>query len=145
MRQPKTWIIVTNAETARLFEFTGPAQPLLPLHDHVWHAPEIAGYDDAQGVSHSSVGHSQHRLAEHNGPDRQSDAFASLIATNLAQAENSDAFERLILIAAPRMLGMLREKLGSAVHEKIWIEIAKDLTHLPLEKLDAALRTQMNT
>ncbi len=143
MKHPKTWVVVANAETARLFDFGGRLQPLVPQADHVWHAPEINESADVQGVTHSSVGQSQHRLAPHTGPDKQADAFATEIAQRLDMAEKSDAFERLILIAAPRMLGIVRDKLNGPVRAKIWTEIDKDFTHMPLEKIDEALKSQL--
>lgn len=143
MKYPKTWIIVSNSEIARLFDFTGPRQPLVPLEDHVWYAPEISTFDDKQGMGHSRVGPSQHRMASHTGPDKKSDAFATTIAENLATAMKSGAFERLVLVATPKMLGLLRDRLTSPIKERIWVEIDKDLTNLSLEKVDATVKAHL--
>ena len=143
MKQDKTWVIVTNSETARLFEFFGRVKPIVPLKDHVWHAPEINEDADMPGVTHSSVGQSQRKLAPHTGPDKQADAFAHLIADKLARAAQSGAFERLIIIAAPRMIGLLRAQLEPSVQAMVDAEIDKDLTHMPVEKVEHALKDAM--
>ena len=128
---------------ARLFDFTGPRQPLVPLEDHVWHTPEISMFNDQQGMSHSSVGPSQHRVASHTGPEKQADVFATVIADNLTTATKSGALERLIVIAAPKLLGLLCDYLADPVKDKIWTEIDKDLTHLSLEKVDATVKAHL--
>jgi protein required for attachment to host cells len=145
MKHTKTWVIVANGETARLFDFSGRGRPLVPLDDHVWHAPIVNEVADAQGVTHSSVGTSQHRLAPRNGPDKASDAFANEIAEKLSVAARTGAFEQLVIVAAPRMMGLLRDRLDTAVLAKIWLEIDKDFTQMPLEKIDGALDSHLFT
>ena len=143
MKAKKTWVIVTNGKIARMFDYPGRNKALVPLENHVWHAPEVNEFADSQSVTHSRVGHSQHRLAPHNSTDHALDSFAVEIARKLAKAQTSGAFERLVLVAAPKMLGLLRERLDAAVQATIWVEIDKDFTQIPLDELDKALERHL--
>ncbi|SDZ34197.1 Protein required for attachment to host cells [Jannaschia faecimaris] len=144
MKRTKTWVIVADGQTARLFDLPfDRRKPLIPLEDHVWDALPTNAPADAQGVTHSSVGSSQHRLAPHNAPDKGPDGFAGEIASRLAASLKSGAFEKLVVVAAPRMMGFLRDRLDAETRASIWMEIDKDFTQMPLEKIDAALRKHL--
>ena len=144
MKPKKTWVIVANGDTARLFHLRARNAPLVPLDDHVWKAPEINEYADSQGMSQSSVGPSQHRMSPRTEPeDRALDAFARVINDKLTNALQRGDFERLVVAAAPRLMGFLRDHLDTAVRATVWIEIDKDFAQLPLENLDKALEPHL--
>lgn len=145
MRHKKTWVVVANGDTARLFDLPARGAPLVPQTDHVWSAPEINDYADGQGMSHSRVGASQRRMAPRTEPeDLKLEAFARLISEKLAEALKRQKFERLAIAAAPGLMGLLREHLDTAVRATIWLEIDKDFAQLPLEKLDKVLEPHLN-
>lgn len=144
MRHKKTWVIVANGDTARLFDMAARFAPLVPLQDHVWTAPEINEYADSQGMSHSSVGPSQRRMTPRTEPDAQAlEAFARLISVRLAKALSEGKFEQLVIAAAPRLMGFLRDQLDPAVKETIWLEIDKDFAQLPLDKFRRAVEPHL--
>ncbi len=144
MKTKKTWVIVANGDAARLFELRARNAPPVPLEEHVWMAPEINEYADAQGISHSSVGQSRRRMSPRTEPeDRALDAFARVISDNLTTALRAGKYERLVVAAAPRLMGYLRDHLDAAVRATIWVEIDKDFAQLPLEKLDKTLEPHL--
>ncbi len=146
MKQKKTWVIVANGETARLFDLPARHMPLVPLDDHVWAAPEINDYADNQGMSHSSAGSSQRRMSPRTDPEELAlDAFAREIGDKLSAALKRGDYERLVIAAAPKLMGFLREHLDSAVKATVWVEIDKDFAQLPLEKLGKVLEPQLTT
>jgi protein required for attachment to host cells len=55
--------------------------------------------------------------------------FALQVARTLDTARTRHEFDRLVLIAAPRMLGLLREALPSACRSVVAAEVSKDLVH----------------
>jgi protein required for attachment to host cells len=57
--------------------------------------------------------------------------FASQLATMLADHSAKDAFDRLVVVAPPAMLGNLRKMINPEVRNKIVAEIDKDLTRIP--------------
>lgn len=145
MKQKKTWIIVANGDTARLFDLPGRNASPVPLTDHVWDAPEVNDYADGQGMSHSSVGASQRRMAPRTGPEEMKlDAFARFISDRLAKALMRGEFERLVIAAAPALMGVLRDHLDTAVKATVWIEIDKDFAQLPLDKLAKVLEPHLS-
>lgn len=143
MKTPKTWVIVCNGDIARVFAFTARGKPIAALDDEVWHAPEVNEAADMPGMTHSSTGPSQHRMAPHTGPDKGLEAFAVDIADRLAKALKAARFERLIVVSAPRLLGRLRERLDDAVRASIWVEIDRDLTRVPVEQIERALEDRL--
>lgn len=146
MKPKKTRVIVANGDTARNFELGARIAALVPLDDHVWTAPEINAFADSPGMTHSRVGPSQHRMDPRTEPeDRELDAFARVIGDNLSASLRKGEFERLVIAAAPRMMGALRDHLDMAVRATVWVEIDKDYTRLPLEKLGAALEQHLQS
>jgi protein required for attachment to host cells len=63
--------------------------------------------------------------------------FAEDIAARLAAEFHAGAFDRLMVAAAPAMLGDLRRALSSEVRKAVAGEIAKDLTKTPEKELPA--------
>ena len=60
-------------------------------------------------------------------------------STKLAIALRAGNYERLIIAAAPRLMGYLRDHLDIAVRATIRVEVDKDFAQWPLEKLGKAL------
>ncbi len=67
-------------------------------------------------------------------------AFAQDIANLLDEAQSVAAFDRLVLVAAPRMLGDLRAAMSGNVQKQVVAEIDKDLTKLD----ETGLRNALN-
>lgn len=55
--------------------------------------------------------------------------FARRIARRIEHARGRNEFDRLVLIAAPEMLGLIRPQLSESSRSMTAAEVAKDLTH----------------
>ena len=55
--------------------------------------------------------------------------FARQIVGELISAQRAERFDRLVLIAPPEFLGVLRKALPVALHKMVAAEVAKDLVH----------------
>jgi protein required for attachment to host cells len=55
--------------------------------------------------------------------------FARLIAEEVERGRNAHEFERLVLIAGPRMLGLIRAALSAPARQLVAAEVSKDLVH----------------
>ena len=66
-------------------------------------------------------------------------AFATRLGAALQESLRSNGFDQLVIVAAPRMLGDLRDKLPADVRKTVKAEIAKDLTHVPNPEIPALL------
>ena len=96
-----------------------------PTHEQGTDRP--GRYDGPAGGPRSAVEQTDwHQQAE--------DRFAAQVAQVLYKRAHGHDFERLIVVAPPRMLGTLRSAFHKEVAQKVTAEIAKDLTsRLPAE------------
>lgn len=66
----------------------------------------------------------------------QKERFATDLAERLYDDAHSGKFERLILVAAPQVLGVLRGEMHTEVSSKVVAEIDKNLTNHPLDEIE---------
>jgi protein required for attachment to host cells len=143
MKPIRTWIVVADGARARVFENTGPGKGLEPLPGRVLEtevrpAREILA--DRPGRSFDRKGPGRHALEPTVDWHRfQKQEFARKLSERLDRAAQSDAFDRLILVAPPRSLGDLRASIGEAVRQRLVGELAKDLTRCTDRELPAHL------
>ncbi|MBC7133859.1 MAG: host attachment protein [Roseovarius sp.] len=69
--------------------------------------------------------------------------FAADAAEILYRLAHRGAFDRLVLVAPPRILGELRRHLHKEVAARVVAEIDKDLTNHPLDKLEKVLLAEL--
>lgn len=69
-----------------------------------------------------------HQLAE--------DRFAIEVAAKLYKAAHAGRFDKLVVVAPPKALAVLRKEWRKEVASCIVAELAADLTHLPMGDLD---------
>jgi protein required for attachment to host cells len=80
------------------------------------------------------------------GPDAQQHAqeeFSREVAEHLRDARNQGRFDRLILVAPPRFLGLLRKALDGPTQQTVVASVNHDLTLTPLHELPAAIRRHL--
>lgn len=76
---------------------------------------------------------------EELGLDQPERRFAKQLATMLDDKRGAGSFDQLILIAEPRLLGLLREQLSEPTRRSIKVESNKDLTRPTQESLRSHL------
>ncbi len=87
------------------------------------HAPIRSGRRGS--TAHHGVG-SDRKPRQHEAA-----LFAHRITHEVAEAQRADRFDRLVLMAPPGFLGLLRRTLPAALRQIIAAEIAKNLVHEP--------------
>jgi protein required for attachment to host cells len=65
--------------------------------------------------------------------------FAKELADELYRSAHQGAFDKLIVVAPPRVLGILREKFHPEVRERILGELDKTLTQHPVPDIERIL------
>ena len=70
-------------------------------------------------------------------------AFAADLAKALGEGLDQRHYERLVVAAPPRFLGMLRQELSHGVSERVAVAIHHDLTHVPESEIPAALQRHL--
>ncbi|MBF6987868.1 MULTISPECIES: host attachment protein [Cupriavidus] len=150
------WILVADESVARVFASHADAAPLAVVEeitDAAAHADRADLRRDAYGRrGHAaSQGDAGHPGAHQVGPStvtssagedelhQEAQLFAHRVADFLADARNKQRYEELVLIAAPRFLGLLRKTLPAAVADVVTREIDKDFIHVPNNDLQQRL------
>lgn len=141
----KTWIVVADGAHARVFEEKHPLAPLAELSEE-----EMAqrGSDRPaahQGATvHDRVGSGRHSGHDDSPKEEAEHRFLKRLAASLDHAAQAKSFDKLVLVAPPKALGLLRGELSPAVtklveasdpHDRV-SESAADL-HKHLKKLRA--------
>jgi len=146
-----TWVVVADGEKFLLLRNIGD-QDFMNLevvdHETSTNAPARELASDRAGRQHDAKrkigggvetwGKSAmqetdwHRVAE--------ERFAQDVAEKLLELRSAGRFRHLLVIADPRSLGAMRNTYDDRLAPAIVAEIAKDLTNLPLDKIEASIR-----
>ncbi|PTN11200.1 host attachment protein [Nitrosomonas aestuarii] len=139
----KIWILTANSSQARLFTADSPIGPLTELEtfdNPDARAKQMDLTSDRQGRSFDSHGDGRHAMAVEVDPKEQEQIrFAKLIAGRLEQGRVANTFERLVVVAAPAFLGLLRTHFNASLNALLSLEIDKDYTACKAEELRARL------
>ena len=141
-----TWIVTANAGRARFFSQLRPRARVEEINDMVNTAARLrtaeTESDELGQLAASKSIHSVGAPTQGSGyepnqspAEHQSEIFARSIADHLLRAHQDGRFERLVLAAAPEFLGTLRKLLDPSVASAIGLEINKDYTQVPPDKL----------
>jgi protein required for attachment to host cells len=129
----KTWILVAHDAGARVFENDGPGKGL-QLIEEIDH-PE--GRERDQDINADRPGRSFRKnsadprraaMSRSEGPrERVVADFARAMAEKLKQGRVENQYERLVLVAPPRFLGLLRSSLDGPTAQLLVGSLNKDL------------------
>lgn len=135
MKPTRTWILVADGGGARILEALGKGHGLHEVagsEARTENPPSHEQGRDRPGRVHELVGHVRHGVEPRRDPHKALETlFADQLATMLAKYAASNAFDRLVIVAPPTMLGDLRKAMHPEVRAKIVAEIDKDLTKVP--------------
>ncbi len=143
--QGNTWVVVADAHQARIFDVedaglpgklrhTIRSRPDGSAHDESGDLPEVADHQ-----KHAST--HQGALQPSGAPsDEAEHRFAKELVRMLERGLADNAFHHLVLIAPPKMLGILRETLGRGLAARLRASEPKDYTRTPDRELEGHLR-----
>lgn len=123
-----TWVLVAHRTGARLFEHKGHELSVLKSIDHP--AGRSEDHDIEGGPQRSFDSHAQGRHAADRGNsphERAAVHFAQDLAKVLEEGRLTKGVNRIVLVAEPHFLGLLRAELGSATAELVTASVSKDL------------------
>ncbi|MGE0798934.1 MAG: host attachment protein [Lautropia sp.] len=131
-----TWVLVADEAIARILERPRNRRELVPveeLTDPDAHAKESelrhgphgrrAGAAGGNGGSQATVSAGDSERHQH------AQVFAARIAERLAQCHRERRFDALHVIAAPRLLGYLRQAFDATLSAAVVGTLDKDLVH----------------
>lgn len=135
MKKITTWIAIADAKIMRVVANDGPGKGLYPVSGQTLHAPAVTALSDEPGMTQSSAGPNRGAVAEPDLKGQAEAVFAKQIVSALDVARRNDAFDRLVIVAAPHLLGVLRPHLGAELRASLLAEVDKDLTPMPIDAL----------
>jgi protein required for attachment to host cells len=143
-KMSNTWILVANASAAALYSFepshSKKEKPKLTLIGDFLHPgsrlKDVDITSDRLGEYFSKPG-GHGNFAEPTDPHQyEATVFARELSQKLEHGRTSNEYHKLILVAAPHFLGLLRECMGHKVFEGIQIEeVHKDYTKVKPHEL----------
>jgi protein required for attachment to host cells len=138
-----TWVVIADGEKALFVEnITDAEDPNLVVVSVEEQEAQDRPTDRAG--RRSDPGPNQKSAVEE--PDWKSHA-KSLFVQDLANLLNRKGlkgkFSRLVLVASPHVLGLLRRRLHSEVLAKVVAEVDKTLTNHPLHKVEQVLKQRL--
>lgn len=140
MKKPIIWFLIADGAHARIVrQLERDRETGGRLEDIVFdvdHKPLREIMADRPGRSFASSDTRRSAMAYHSDPVReQKIQFAAMLAGQLEEHRTASAFDRLVIVAEPRMLGLLRDALPVGLKSVVSAEIAKDLSNLPTAEL----------
>ena len=132
-----TWVLVADSSRARIFSKTG-TEPLTEeqgfIHPEArYHEQNLTSDLPGRGAG---VGGERHGVASKTPPKRhEAVTFSKQVADHLEAARTQGRFSKLLVVAPPAFLGMLREQFSSALSTLVSQEINKNLVLLRADHL----------
>ena len=128
-------IVVADEREASFFDAESMNTPLKLVSKIEDPKGGLRGRDlesDRPGRSFDSMGAHRHAMDGERSSRRwhEQTEFARRIVEDVEQARQGQKFDRLVVIAGPRMLGLIREALPAPARTLIVAEITKDIGHL---------------
>lgn len=124
---PRIRILVASAGQARWIERSHESDELVTLGElkptgaHHRHGPAHVSFESAAGGM-------RHGVDDRGDAKRKRDSFAQQIAEALNHQAAKHEYDRLGLIAPPRLLKAIREHLSHEAQSRVHFELAKDLS-----------------
>jgi protein required for attachment to host cells len=140
MAMAVTRVLVAHDAGARWFDNRGPGKGLIPrgavdFEDGRRHHGELEA--DRPG---SAGGGRRHSYApSRDAKDTACAHFAKELAADLAREFRAGDFARLVLVAPPRFLGVLKSALDPQLARVLLATVAKDLPRASVDELIAQL------
>lgn len=140
MKPTRTWILIADAGRARVLENLGPGKGAAPV-DGLGSVSALPSstheiVDDRQGRSFESVGAVRHPMTPPTDPRKKvKREYLEMLADQLDERLKAGAFDKLVVVAPPPALGVLRNAYSDRVSAAVSGELAKDLTKTPDHEL----------
>ena len=134
-----TWILIANRSSASLFESDWPGKSMRRIQDipHPQGRMQNSDIDtDKPGRSFDSFGQGRHSMSPKQEPTEHiAQQFALDLAELLNKGRVSHAYEKLVLMAEPKFLGILRAALNENTAALVVQTVNKELLNVKEEDL----------
>ena len=144
MKTIRNWILLADARRAHVISYDIPEKRLVAVEGASWNAESPAEFSDEAGVVPSRFGSGRPSISRPDPALNAEIAFANSIVEHLEKAYDKKRFDKLFVVAAPHMLGVLRGQITPKLRAVIHGELSKDLTQSDPKKLMQSLATVLS-
>ena len=134
MKKAKVWYAIADGGRARFVERDegGAYRTIVSFESADVHRKARDLVSDAPGRAMESATPARSAVEPRQDPKRAAkDDFVKLVADKLASEHGRSAFDQLVLVAPPRVLTELKQKLAKPVADLVVKDLQKDLTKVP--------------
>lgn len=138
------WVVVADGEKGLFLRNEGDQQyPHLIVVREVKEENPPTREQGTDQPGRNNDGPSAHRSAieETDWHRIAKERFANEIADRLYKLAHRSAFQKIVLVAPPLVLGELRKQLHKEVADKVIGEVSKTLTNHPIDEIERILQT----
>lgn len=136
------WVVVCDGSKALILENAGDATLLNLVTKEVATAANPSTSDqgtERPGRVHQRFGPGRSAVEQTDWHDAAERAFLRELADRLDRAVAGKETKAIVLVAAPRAMGMLRAELSPRVDKAVKGEVAKDYANLPTPEIEKHL------
>jgi protein required for attachment to host cells len=126
-----TWILVANRAGARIFDRDGRKLRLIRTIDH----PEgrRSDQDIEPGPRRTFDSHAQGHDARSSPHEQDAESFARGLAAELLLGRTQHRVDRIVLVAEPHFLGLVRQELDDETSRLVVGTLPKDLAKAEID------------
>jgi protein required for attachment to host cells len=136
------WVVVCDGRKAIILENVGdqkfPNLHIKEIREHTQTRTSAEG-SDAPGRVQQSAAPARSAVEQTDWHDQEERAFLTALASRLHLGITKGETRALIVVAAPRALGMIRNGYSPALRNAIGAELGKDLVKLPVHEIEKHL------
>lgn len=137
----ETRIIVADSARARIFSSHGTLNQLEEIEGFAHPEARSSNRDMTSDAAGKSVDRHGSLDPATSAREHEAEAFARMLGHHLKEMHNAQHFEQLMLVAPPRFLGMLRDKLPGPLGQLVEVTVDKDLTEASIEEIIDCIRS----
>jgi protein required for attachment to host cells len=138
----KSWVMVCDGAKALIFRNDGDAELLNLVPTEIGFKSQLsepASHADRRGRVYQSQGAARSAIEEADWHLQAEETFLKDIAQQLDASVRNLLMDKLVLIAPPKALGILRRHLAPATRAVVIGEVAKDLVKFPIPEIEKYL------
>ncbi len=138
------WVLVADNSAAKLLETDYPRSPLHEIKDFTHSASRLRNNElvsDSPGRTFDRKGYASHGVGSSNEPKKvEAEVFARELVHYLdSHRNNGHHFKKLVLVAPPKFLGLLRSSMSEHLRNLVVAQVSKNMVKESSQKIQGEL------